>query len=54
MQFFEAKAHIRLNPKRLYQANGFAVKEMLKVTLTLYGALRTTRTPATEQVRAPV
>ncbi|NXO28770.1 CLUA1 protein, partial [Cisticola juncidis] len=36
-QFMATKAHIRLNTKRLYQADGHAVKELLKVTL-LYGA----------------
>lgn len=30
-QLFATKARITLNPKKLYEATGFAVKEMLKV-----------------------
>lgn len=32
------KAHIKLNTKRLYGADGLAVKELLKVTSVLYDA----------------
>ena len=32
------KAHIKLNTKRLYGADGHAVKELLKVTSVLYNA----------------
>lgn len=40
-QCFQAtKAHIKLNTKRLYGADGYAVKEMLKVTSVLYGATK--------------
>lgn len=35
------KAHIKLNTKRLYQADGYAVKEMLKITSVLYSAIKT-------------
>lgn len=35
------KAHIKLNLKRLYQADGYAVKEMLKITSILYNATKT-------------
>lgn len=35
-----AKARIRLHPKRLYAADGFAVKELLKVARILYDASR--------------
>lgn len=35
------KAHIKLNTKKLYQADGYAVKELLKVTSVLYGAMST-------------
>lgn len=35
------KAHIKLNTKRLYQADGYAVKEMLKITSVLYSAMKT-------------
>ena len=34
------KANIKLNTKRLYQADGYAVKELLKITMLLYEALR--------------
>ncbi|RMC17858.1 hypothetical protein DUI87_05526 [Hirundo rustica rustica] len=40
-QFMATKAHIRLNTKKLYQADGYAVKELLKVTSVLYGAMNT-------------
>ena len=26
-----SKAHIKLNPKKLYQSDGYAVKELIKV-----------------------
>lgn len=35
------KAHIKLNTKRLYQADGYAVKELLKITSILYNAMKT-------------
>lgn len=34
------KAHIKLNTKRLYGADGMAVKELIKVTSVLYNATR--------------
>ncbi|CAF0923569.1 unnamed protein product [Adineta ricciae] len=34
------KAHVKLNTKKLYQADGYAVKEILKVITPLYKALR--------------
>ncbi|OWK52357.1 clusterin-associated protein 1 isoform X2 [Lonchura striata] len=40
-QFMATKAHIKLNTKKLYQADGHAVKELLKVTSVLYGAMNT-------------
>ncbi|XP_016157521.1 PREDICTED: clusterin-associated protein 1 isoform X2 [Ficedula albicollis] len=40
-QFMATKAHIKLNTKKLYQADGYAVKELLKVTSVLYGAMST-------------
>ncbi|KAM9372693.1 clusterin-associated protein 1 [Phaethornis superciliosus] len=40
-QFMATKAHIKLNTKKLYQADGNAVKELLKVTSVLYGAMNT-------------
>ncbi|XP_073916223.1 clusterin-associated protein 1 isoform X15 [Castor canadensis] len=35
------KAHIKLNTKKLYQADGYAVKELLKITSVLYNAMKT-------------
>lgn len=34
------KANIKLNTKRLYSADGYAVKELLKVTAVLYNAMK--------------
>lgn len=31
---------MKLNTKRLYQADGYAVKELLKITTLLYSALK--------------
>ncbi|XP_042720694.1 clusterin-associated protein 1 isoform X2 [Lagopus leucura] len=40
-QFMATKAHIKLNTKKLYQADGYAVRELLKVTSVLYSAMNT-------------
>uniref|UniRef100_A0A3Q3W8T8 Clusterin associated protein 1 n=1 Tax=Mola mola TaxID=94237 RepID=A0A3Q3W8T8_MOLML len=48
-QFMATKAHIKLNTKRLYQADGYAVKEMLKITSVLYGAMKTKQMALGEQ-----
>ncbi|XP_053476327.1 clusterin-associated protein 1 homolog isoform X2 [Ictalurus furcatus] len=47
-QFMATKAHIKMNLKRLYQADGYAVKEMLKITSVLYNAMKTNETGADE------
>jgi clusterin-associated protein 1 len=39
-----SKANIKLNTKRIYQADGYAVRELLKVTSVLYNALRVNTT----------
>nr|CAB3231831.1 clusterin-associated protein 1 [Phallusia mammillata] len=39
-QFIATKAHIKLNTKRLYMADGYAVKELLKVTTVLRDAMK--------------
>lgn len=39
-QFFATKANIKLNTKKLYQADSFVVKELLKMTNILYTALK--------------
>ncbi|KAK5869754.1 hypothetical protein PBY51_024448 [Eleginops maclovinus] len=48
-QFMATKAHIKLNTKRLYQADGYAVKEMLKITSVLYSAMKTKQMALGEQ-----
>ena len=35
MQLFATKARLKLNPKRLYAADGTAVREMLKIAQML-------------------
>jgi clusterin-associated protein 1 len=47
--FMNSKAHIKLNMKKLYQADGYAVKELLKVTSLLYNAVRTSSTDFKER-----
>ena len=39
-QFMATKAHIKLNTKKLYQADGYVVRELLKMTTVLYNALK--------------
>ena len=36
-----AKAHLKLKTKKLYSADGYAVKELLKVASVLYSAMKT-------------
>ncbi|XP_050311116.1 clusterin-associated protein 1 [Anthonomus grandis grandis] len=38
-QFMALKANIKLNTKKLYQADGYSVRELLKITGLLYDAL---------------
>jgi len=40
VQFMASKAHIKLNPKKLYQSDGYAVKELIKVASVLYSAMK--------------
>ena len=40
VQFMATRAHIKLNPKKLYQSDGYAVKELIKVASLLYSAMR--------------
>uniref|UniRef100_UPI0037E896C9 clusterin-associated protein 1 homolog n=1 Tax=Semicossyphus pulcher TaxID=241346 RepID=UPI0037E896C9 len=49
-QFMATKAHIKLNTKRLYQADGYAVKEMLKITSVLYSAMKTKQMALGDQI----
>ncbi len=43
VQFMATKAQIKLHAKKLYQADGYAVKEIIKVASVLYGAMKTNR-----------
>lgn len=40
VQFMATKAHVKLHAKKLYQADGYAVKEIMKVAQILYDAMR--------------
>ena len=40
VQFMAAKAHIKLHTKKLYQSDGYAVKEIIKVASVLYNAMK--------------
>lgn len=37
-----SKGRIKLNPKRLYQADGYAVKELIKIAQVLYSSMQST------------
>jgi len=39
VSLFAVKARIKLNPKKLYQADGEAVSEILKIASVLYKVL---------------
>jgi clusterin-associated protein 1 len=39
-QLFASKARITLNAKKLYEAQGYAVKEMLKIAQMMYKAMQ--------------
>ena len=40
VQFMATKAHIKLHAKKLYQADGYAVKEIIKIASVLYNAMK--------------
>ena len=40
VHFMATKAHVKLHAKKLYQSDGYAVKEILKVTTVLYNAMK--------------
>lgn len=40
VQFMATKAHVKLHAKKIYQSDGYAVKEIIKVTSVLYNAMR--------------
>ena len=39
-QLMQSKGRIKLNTKRLYQADGYAVKELIKIAQVLYSAIK--------------
>lgn len=39
-QLFASKARITLNPKKIYESQGYAVKEMLKIAQMMYKAMQ--------------
>uniref|UniRef100_A0A5K3EIM4 Clusterin-associated protein 1 n=1 Tax=Mesocestoides corti TaxID=53468 RepID=A0A5K3EIM4_MESCO len=49
VQFMATKAFIKLNAKRLYKADGYAVKEILKIVNLLYAALNIEAKPDDEE-----
>nr|XP_018913765.1 PREDICTED: clusterin-associated protein 1 homolog [Bemisia tabaci] len=51
-EFMAVKAGIKLNTKRLYQADGHAVKELLKITSLIYKALKNSSTKNTDSVKS--
>jgi len=48
-QMFATKARITLNPKKLYEAQGYAVKEMLKIAQMMYKAVLSSSTGDDEE-----
>ena len=42
------KAHLKLNTKKLYMADGYAVKELLKISSLLYSAMNTHQAEASQ------
>ncbi|KAL5259375.1 hypothetical protein ACHWQZ_G009729 [Mnemiopsis leidyi] len=42
-QFMATKTRIKLNPKKLYMADGYSVQEMLKVVTMLYNAVKSNK-----------
>ncbi|XP_041634171.1 clusterin-associated protein 1 homolog isoform X1 [Cheilinus undulatus] len=49
-QFMATEAHTELDTKLLYQADGYAVKEMLKITSVLYSAMKTAQMTLGDQI----
>ena len=48
-QLMATKAHIKLNTKKLYQADGYAVREVLKVAALLYEAMKKAPSESTNE-----
>lgn len=53
-QLFATKARITLNPKKLYEAQGYAVKEMLKIATMMYKAMQSSDAVDDEEQGAPL
>ena len=49
VQFLAEKADIKMNPRKLYGADGYAVKEVLKLSSLLYTAVQTESNPDDEE-----
>ena len=47
-KFFLSKTRIKLNMKKLYQADGYAVRELLKIASMLYNAQKSSSTELSE------
>ena len=43
VSFQATKTRIKLNPKKLYMADGYSVQEMLKVVSMLYNAVKSNK-----------
>ena len=43
------KTRIKLNPKKLYMADGYSVQEMLKVVTMLYNAVKSNKADAVNE-----
>ncbi len=51
---FQTKARISMNPKRLYEAQGYAVKEMLKIAQMMYKAMLSSTSVEEEEASSTV
>ncbi|GAB6020260.1 Clusterin-associated protein 1 [Chamberlinius hualienensis] len=49
VKFMSSKAHVKLNPSKLYQSDGYAVKELIKVASLLYNAITNTKLKETSR-----
>ena len=50
--FLASKMHVKINTRRVYSADGFAVKELQKIVAVLYGAMNAALT-ADDEVGIP-
>ena len=52
VQMFASKARIKLNPKKIYQSDGYAVKEMLKIATMLNKAMKASAAAEDDEIGA--